>query len=132
MIERSDEDNMRPLEGDQALEILMENCADSYGFPPYESIEEFLQGLRGGRSLVGKERDIVGSALDGIPATRLRSSTMDWWRMLPVGTAPRRTGGRPPPGGRGCSTDMTPGRSAVALRSVAEPVVPTTGRRHRA
>lgn len=88
VIERSDEDSMRPLEGDQALEILMENCADSYGFPPYESIEEFLQGLRGGRSLVGKERDIVGSALDGIPATRLRSSTMDWWRMLPVGTAP--------------------------------------------
>jgi hypothetical protein len=88
VIERSDEDSIGPLEGDQALEILMENCADSYGFPPYESIEEFLQGLRGGRSLVGKERKIVGSALDGIPATRLRSSTMDWWRMLPVGTAP--------------------------------------------
>jgi glycosyltransferase involved in cell wall biosynthesis len=88
VIERSDEDSIGPLEGDQALEILMENCADSYGFPPYESIEEFLQGLRGGRSLVGKERDIVGSALDRIPATRLRSSTMDWWRMLPVGTAP--------------------------------------------
>ncbi len=88
VIERSSEDSITPLEGDEALQILMENCADSYGFPPYESIEEFLQGLRGGRSLVGKERGIVGSALDGIPATRLRSSTMDWWQMLPVAAAP--------------------------------------------
>ncbi len=83
VIERSDEDSARELAPEDALETLMENCADSYGFPPYESIEHFLQGVHGGVNLLQKERELVAAALSGLPAMQLRSSTMDWWRKMP-------------------------------------------------
>src|ERR687888_32496 len=82
VIERGHDDT-RTLSADEALEIVMENCADSYGFPPYDAIEGFLQRMHGVAHLVDDERRIVGSALAGVPATLLGSSTMDWWRELP-------------------------------------------------
>ena len=70
------------LSGPEALEVLMRNCEDAYGFPPYEEIEGFLRS-RNGSDLGGVERSIVACALDGLPATLLRSETMDWWRRVP-------------------------------------------------
>ena len=82
VIERG-HDEHRVLPPDEALEIVMANCADSYGFPPYDEIEGFLQRMTGVSDLVAEERRIVGAALTGVRATLVGSSTMDWWRELP-------------------------------------------------
>jgi glycosyltransferase involved in cell wall biosynthesis len=82
VIERG-HDERRDLGFDEALEIVMANCADSYGFPPYDSIEDFLQRMNGSVRLLEEERRIVGAALAGLPATLLGSSTMEWWCELP-------------------------------------------------
>ncbi len=82
VIERGHDDR-RALSLEEALEIVMANCADSYGFPPYDEIEDFLQRMTGVDDLVADERRIVASALAGVPATLVGSSTMEWWRELP-------------------------------------------------
>jgi len=77
------------LDGQEALDTLMANSADAYGFPPYDAIEGFLNN--NGRDLRLDERAIVAAALADVRTTLLRSRTMDWWRGLPVlvdGTAP--------------------------------------------
>jgi putative flippase GtrA len=76
-------DGSEVLGREQALETLLENCADAYGFPPYDAIEHFLNN-GGGRDLRIDERKIIADALDGVGTTLLRSSTMDWWRKLAV------------------------------------------------
>ena len=65
-----------------ALDTLMRNCEDAYGFPPYAAIEESLHS-RNGHDLREVERTIVAGALRGLPAAVMRSETMDWWRRLP-------------------------------------------------
>jgi dolichol-phosphate mannosyltransferase len=71
------------LDERQALETLMRNCEDAYGFPPYPAIEESLRS-QNGRDLKQVERNIVASALSGVPAAVLRSETMNWWRRVPA------------------------------------------------
>ena len=70
------------LDEHEALETLMTNCEDAYGFPPYSEIEDSLR-RRNGNDLRDVERAIVASALSGVPAAVLRSESMDWWRRLP-------------------------------------------------
>src|SRR5215217_149242 len=70
------------LDEREALETLMTNCEDAYGFPPYSEIEGSLR-RRNGSDLREVERAIVASALSGLPAAVLRSESMDWWRRLP-------------------------------------------------
>jgi dolichol-phosphate mannosyltransferase len=70
------------LDEREALETLMANCEDAYGFPPYPAIEEYLRSHNGG-DLKQVERTIVASALSGLPAAVMRSETMDWWRRVP-------------------------------------------------
>ena len=70
------------LSEDEALETLMSNCEDAYGFPPYAAIEGSLR-RRNGSDLKEVERAIVASALSGLPASLLRSETMDWSCRLP-------------------------------------------------
>jgi len=82
VIERG-EDGMIRLSDQEALEIVMANSEDSYGFPPYESIKSFLYGS-GQDDLRPKERATVAAALIGRPATLVRSSTRDWWRSVPA------------------------------------------------
>jgi hypothetical protein len=82
VIERG-HDREEPLSPDDAVRVLMENCEDAFGFPPYSYIEEFLQGLNGGNLRVA-ERAVVESALASVSASVLGSSTMDWWRRLPA------------------------------------------------
>ena len=70
------------LDEREALETLMSNCEDAYGFPPYSEIEDSLR-RHNGSDLRDVERAIVASALSGVPAAVLRSESMDWWRRLP-------------------------------------------------
>lgn len=69
------------LSGEEALETLLDNCEDAYGFPPYQAIEHFLHSHAGAR-LQRAERETIGRALHGVRATLLRSETMDWWTRL--------------------------------------------------
>jgi dolichol-phosphate mannosyltransferase len=71
------------LERDEALEILLQNCEDAYGFPPYNEIAGFLHS-RNGNGLQAVERGIIADVLGGIPATLLKSETMDWCDRLPA------------------------------------------------
>ena len=66
----------------EALDTLMRNCEDAYGFPPYAAIEGPLRS-RNGTDLREVERTIVARALGDVPAMVMRSETMDWWRQLP-------------------------------------------------
>jgi dolichol-phosphate mannosyltransferase len=70
------------LDEREALETLMRNCEDAYGFPPYSKLERSLR-MRNGADLGDVERSIVASALRGLPAALMRSETMDWWRRVP-------------------------------------------------
>jgi glycosyltransferase involved in cell wall biosynthesis len=72
-----------PLTPREAVDALMSNCEDAYGFPPYSEIEDFLRN-RNGCDLRLVERSIVEHALSSAPATVLMSDTMDWWRRLPA------------------------------------------------
>jgi hypothetical protein len=71
------------LDTDEALEVLMSNCEDAFGFPPYAQIEGFLQGMHG-HNLKEAERASVWQAFGSVPATLIASSTMDWWKHLPA------------------------------------------------
>ncbi len=82
VIERGENGEIR-LSDQEALEIVMANSEDSYGFPPYESIKSFLYGSERG-DLRPMERATVAAALIGKPATLVRSSTRDWWRSVPA------------------------------------------------
>ena len=82
MIERGDDGEVR-LSDQEALDIVMANSEDSYGFPPYESIKDFLYSSERG-DLRPLERATVASALIGKSATLLRSSTRDWWQRVPA------------------------------------------------
>jgi hypothetical protein len=81
VIERG-EAGMAALENEAALEVLLQNCEDAYGFPPYEALKEFLY-LRNGEDLRAKEQGIIRQALGGLPAVAIRSSTFDWWARIP-------------------------------------------------
>ena len=66
----------------EALEILIENCDDAYGFPPYTTLERLLHALSG-EDLRAKERRLMNEALGRHPAIVLRSETLDWAERIP-------------------------------------------------
>jgi dolichol-phosphate mannosyltransferase len=82
VIERERDLEMQ-LDTDEALEVLMSNCEDAFGFPPYSSIEGWLQGMNG-HDLKRAEREVVWQAFGTVPATLIASSTMDWYKRLPA------------------------------------------------
>ncbi len=67
---------------EDALDILLRNCEDAYGFPPYHDLEAFLLGSTG-HDLRAEERQIMAAALDGHTSTLLRSTTLDWAIRIP-------------------------------------------------
>ena len=89
VIIQRDDDFEKQLETREALDILLENCEDAFGFPPYAELEDWLQGMNG-HNLKQAERAVIESAFGGVPATLIASSTMDWWQKLPavMSTAP--------------------------------------------
>jgi len=70
------------IEQNEAVEVLLSNCEDAYGFPPYESIKEFLY-LSNGVDLRVAEQKIIRSVFELLPATLVRSSNLAWWRHIP-------------------------------------------------
>ena len=73
----------RQLDNQEAMEILLSNCDDAYGFPPYDTLENFLRTVNGA-DLRDVERDIVTEAFNGKQATLLRSTTLDWAQRIPA------------------------------------------------
>lgn len=87
IIERSEEDGVRELDADEALTILLENCEDAYGFPPYEELEALLHNISD-IDLRAKERQIISDALANVPSSLLSSSTMGWAEAILDEVAP--------------------------------------------
>ncbi len=81
VIQRGD-DFRRPLGSEEAVDIVLANCADAYGFPPYSYLERFLHD-RSDVDLATVEANVIREAIDGRPATLLSSSARDWYRTLP-------------------------------------------------
>jgi len=82
IIERGEE-SIHSVAPDEALETLLKNCEDAYGFPPYEVLKDFLYH-QDGIDLREKEQTIISQALGQLPATVFRSSNLDWWRQIPA------------------------------------------------
>jgi dolichol-phosphate mannosyltransferase len=82
IIERGEEMDA-PLDPKEALEILLSNCEDAFGFPPYHSIKEFLY-CPDGKDLRPVEQSIIRQALEGVPANLIRSNSLEWWRRIPT------------------------------------------------
>src|SRR5271157_3137969 len=82
IIERGEDQDVM-LESSEAIEILLKNCEDAYGFPPYGAIKEFLY-LANGKDLRPVEHTIIRKALSGLPANLIRSSHLEWWRRIPL------------------------------------------------
>lgn len=74
---RRGEPAMVELDTSDAMEILLENCADAYGFPPYEPVERLLLGTAKD-DLQLREREIIQRALAGVPTSMIDSATMSW------------------------------------------------------
>ncbi len=82
VIERG-EDTITPLDNREAMDILMKNCDDAYGFPPYHSIKDFLT-KEDNRDLREEERAIVTCAFSNLPARLIRSRNAAWWSLIPA------------------------------------------------
>ncbi len=82
IIERG-EPAIAPIENREAMDVLLQNCEDAYGFPPYDALKEFLY-LRGDADLREQEHAIIRQALGELPATVIRSSSFDWWSRIPT------------------------------------------------
>jgi dolichol-phosphate mannosyltransferase len=83
IIEREGEDGAVLLEPQEALDTLLSNCEDAYGFPPYPVIQRYLHS-RNGKDLKAVERRIIERALEDKPAHLLRSADRDWYLMFPA------------------------------------------------
>jgi glycosyltransferase involved in cell wall biosynthesis len=83
VIQREGDEGSVQLEEQEALDLLLSNCEDAYGFPPYPTIQHWLHS-RGGLDLKGREREIIESAMAGKPSHLLCSHDRDWYRMFPA------------------------------------------------
>ncbi|MBN1147848.1 MAG: glycosyltransferase family 2 protein [Anaerolineales bacterium] len=82
IIERGNEESVFSLDNGEGIQILLSNCEDAYGFPPYESIKEFLYSVNG-TDLRAVEQSIICSAFEELPVTVVRSGNLAWWRRIP-------------------------------------------------
>jgi hypothetical protein len=79
-------DGEAPLDHAEAIQILLTNTEDAYGFPPYRAIEGFLCRPKG-HDLRAREREILTQAFQSCPAVLLRSNSLDWGRRISALTA---------------------------------------------
>jgi hypothetical protein len=69
------------LPDNEALEQLMRNCDDAYGFPPYNAIAPSLYQAHGADLRV-REREIVAAGLQGVEKRLIRREQGNWWRAI--------------------------------------------------
>jgi dolichol-phosphate mannosyltransferase len=81
IIERNGEGTIT-INNKEALETLLQNCEDAYGFPPYDNLKEFLYH-NNGVDLRSIEQSIIRRAFSGLSATVVRSKKLDWWCLIP-------------------------------------------------
>lgn len=86
IIERGEE-GIESIPNCEALEILLTNCEDAYGFPPYNDLKAFLY-FDNGVDLREKEQAIIRQAFGGLDATLIRSSNLEWWCKIPAFVSP--------------------------------------------
>jgi glycosyltransferase involved in cell wall biosynthesis len=77
------EEEILPVENGEAMKVLLQNCEDAYGFPPYEDVKEFLYCIDD-VDLHEKEFSIIRQAMGALPATELSSNKLDWWSQIPA------------------------------------------------
>jgi dolichol-phosphate mannosyltransferase len=77
------EEVILPMENSEAMKVLLQNCEDAYGFPPYDDVKEFLYCLDD-LDLHEKEFAIIHQAMGALPATELSSNKLDWWSQIPA------------------------------------------------
>lgn len=75
-------DGSSSIDNKDALEILLSNCEDAYGFPPYNDLKEFLY-RHNGVDLRSIEQGIIRQAFGGLPATVVKSKNLNWWCLIP-------------------------------------------------
>jgi glycosyltransferase involved in cell wall biosynthesis len=71
------EESKRSLDWEEATELLLANCEDAYGFPPYERIEAHLLGVAE-EDLRLRESEVILEAMRNCPATLLQSDRYSW------------------------------------------------------
>lgn len=81
VIERSTEDSVTPLTPQEGLDTLLANCADAFGFPPYDSLERLLMSVSDD-DLQARERDIIAAGIGRKEARLVRSSDMAWSTVI--------------------------------------------------
>ncbi|RPI08832.1 MAG: hypothetical protein EHM63_05670 [Actinobacteria bacterium] len=67
---------------EDSLSVLLSNCDDAFGFPPYASLERLLLAVAED-DLRTAERAIIASALEGVQTRLLRSESLDWANRIP-------------------------------------------------
>jgi dolichol-phosphate mannosyltransferase len=70
------------LNREETVETILANSDDSYGFPPYEEIKEYLYNTDAG-DLREEERRIITAAVEYQPAVVMRSETRNWFLQIP-------------------------------------------------
>jgi dolichol-phosphate mannosyltransferase len=76
-------DEILPIENSEAMQVLLQNCEDAYGFPPYDDLKEFLY-CHDDVDLHVKEQAIIRQAMGKLPATVIRSHNLAWWSQIPT------------------------------------------------
>ncbi len=82
IIKRGNEEII-PVENAEAMKVLLQNCEDAYGFPPYDDVKEFLYCFDD-VDLHDKEFSIIRQAMGTLPATEISSNKLDWWSQIPA------------------------------------------------
>jgi glycosyltransferase involved in cell wall biosynthesis len=82
VIEKGDELE-RILKQEEALDALIHNAEDAYGFPPYPQLASQLSTWKG-EDLHMRERQIIDKSLQNVPAAHLRDPNYAWWRRIPA------------------------------------------------
>ena len=83
IIERG-EPGLSDIDDDQALDELIENTDDAYGFPPFNHFAPAIAiGEDGYLTLRAKERAILARALSNIRVRRLASDSFSWADEIP-------------------------------------------------
>jgi putative flippase GtrA len=76
-------DEILPIQNSEAMQVLLANCEDAYGFPPYDDVKEFLY-CHDDLDLHVVEQSIIRQAMDKLPARVIRSNSLDWWSQIPT------------------------------------------------